>query len=1042
MKFRHFVSLVLICVSSLAAFAASPAELAIQKAAASIAKQPDHYAHYNNLAFAYARRARETSDVAFYAKAEETLKKSFALAPENFEGLRVQAWLQLGRHEFAQALETAKKLNRKAPDDVMVYGYLVDANIELGNYEEAVNAAQWMLDLRPGNIPGLTRAAYLRELHGNLTGSLELMTAAYESTPEFETEDRAWLLTQIAHLHSLRDEPEKAELAVRKALAAFPNYHYALGTLAQIHIGQKRYDEAVTLLETRYKAAPHPENLFALAEALHLAGRTTEARTAFVEFEKLALAESVTADNSNHELILYYADYARNPVKALEIAEMESKRRQDAHTLDCLAWALAANGQYQKANEVMQRALRFGLRDPKVLGHAKAIQEKLANVNSTAVVPDRSDSITVIAKLLEPGVDLRNAEVFARTLFSRDDQILQQLGAGIDAGQHEGGGKSLEIRRFGFNVDHGGTNGGLKILVDGVQQNQGTQGHGQGYLGALKSLSPELIEGVTIINGPFSPEYGDFSGLGVVHIRQRESLPDQFMARLQAGSFHQGRGFLSFSPDAHNTDAYAAYEGSYTDGPFQNPSRYRRDNVNANYTRTIDDNQKLGFRLLFGRNHFYSSGQLPLDLVSTGELDRFGFIDPTGGGRVKLGTASAWYSKSFAGGGNLKLDGFLSRSLFDLYSNFTFFKDDPVRGDGFQQHDSRLQQGANAQYSQPHKRGGIAASFLAGLNFHDNQINVGLYPREGRTPTGVNTRANAHVTNEAGYAQETVSLLQGRLILGGGLRIDTFRYGVRDRVDPNAGGLQYAHAWQGKGNAAFTPSHSLPLTLHLNYGRGMNSIDARAVVQHPEKPRLGTTDFSQVGASSNLGRVALSADLFLIDHSNEQVYVPDDGSFEFQGPSRAYGFEAKASIALTRHLSWSGNLTRISNAFFKGGDHRVYVASAPHFVAGSAITLSSWRGWSGSLRMRAINHYRLDQEDPSIVAAGHTIFDLGASRRITRRVDFSLSLDNLANRGYYETQNYFESRVTPDAPVLARIHATPGFPLTVTLGLTFRFGAK
>ena len=131
--------------------------------------------------------------------------------------------------------------------------------------------------------------------------------------------------------------------------------------------------------------------------------------------------------------------------------------------------------------------------------------------------------------------------------------MFQQLNAGIDAGQHEGGGKSLEIRRFGFNLDHGGVNGGLKVLVDDVQQNQGTQGHGQGYLGSLKALSPELIQDVTIINGPFSAEYGDFSGLGVVHIRQRESLPDEFTVRLQGGNFNNGRGFLAYSPDLPNT---------------------------------------------------------------------------------------------------------------------------------------------------------------------------------------------------------------------------------------------------------------------------------------------------------------------------------------------------------------------------------------------------------------------------------------------------------------------------------------------------------
>ena len=123
---------------------------------------------------------------------------------------------------------------------------------------------------------------------------------------------------------------------------------------------------------------------------------------------------------------------------------------------------------------------------------------------------------------------------------------------------------------------------------------------------------------------------------------------------------------------------------------------------------------------------------------------------------------------------------FCRRSLFDLYSNFTFFLNDPVHGDAFQQHDSRLQEGANAQYTPSAPVGRHRRPLLtAGANFHDNQINVGLYPREGRVPTGVTTRADAHVTNGAGYAQESLSLLHGRLLLGGGLRYDEFRFGVR-----------------------------------------------------------------------------------------------------------------------------------------------------------------------------------------------------------------------------------------------------------------------
>src|SRR5947207_3398303 len=195
--------------------------------------------------------------------------------------------------------------------------------------------------------------------------------------------------------------------------------------------------------------------------------------------------------------------------------------------------ALSIEGQYLKPQE---QAIPAG-----------GVSENL-RIEVDYLIPPIHQSIVITASALEPQVETRSDEVYKRTLFSRDDQLLETLNAGINAGQHEGGGKSLEIRRFGFNLDHGGVNGGLKVLVDDIQQNQGTQGHGQGYLGALKSLTPELVQEVSVINGPFSAEYGDFSGLGVVHIKLKESLPDQVTLRLQGGSFGSYRSFFGYSP--------------------------------------------------------------------------------------------------------------------------------------------------------------------------------------------------------------------------------------------------------------------------------------------------------------------------------------------------------------------------------------------------------------------------------------------------------------------------------------------------------------
>jgi tetratricopeptide (TPR) repeat protein len=301
------------------------------------------------------------------------VRKSFAIAPDNFEGLKVETFLQLERHEYARALEGAAKLNKMVPDDLSVYGYLADANVELGNYKEAIDAAQWMLNLRPGNVGGLIHAAYLRELHGKLAGALELMQMAYEATAPEETEDRAWMLAQTSHLELLSGDVAKAEMHATAALHAFPDYHFALAALARVRLAQSRYDDAVTLLRQRYQAAPHTENLYQLAEAQELAGQHQDADASFREFESLSRAESEMPDNSNRELVAYYVDHAKDPAKALAVARREIVRRHDVFTVDSYAWALAANGDHAEAENQIQAALAVGVKDPTVLRHAEAI---------------------------------------------------------------------------------------------------------------------------------------------------------------------------------------------------------------------------------------------------------------------------------------------------------------------------------------------------------------------------------------------------------------------------------------------------------------------------------------------------------------------------------------------------------------------------------------------------------------------------------------------------------------------------------------------
>ena len=356
-------------------WAQTPAEKKIEQAQASISKQPKKAEFHSALGLAYTQRARETADTTYYDKALVSVDSALKLYSTQVEARRVQIWALLGKHEFAQALTKAQALNQKMPDDLMTYAMLADAQIELGKYKDAEQSAQWLLDIRPGTVVGLTRAAYLRELFGDWEGAISLMDSAYQRTAPQEVEDRAWLLTQLSHLHLGAGRVVEAEIVANEALKLFPDYHYAIAQLAKVREAQGRTDDAVMLLRRHVAIAPHPENHYYLAKALERAGKTDEARTRYALFEKAALSESAGWDNANRELIHYWADHGRADA-AVRLARKEISRRQDIQTRASLAWALYRSGKPELACTEMKQALAIGSRDATLVKQAKIIRSK------------------------------------------------------------------------------------------------------------------------------------------------------------------------------------------------------------------------------------------------------------------------------------------------------------------------------------------------------------------------------------------------------------------------------------------------------------------------------------------------------------------------------------------------------------------------------------------------------------------------------------------------------------------------------------------
>lgn len=384
---RHsiaFFLLVLIAATVAQAETASPspAETSIAEARKAIAAKPDRAEAYNSLAVALLRRARETSDASYVQQADQAVQKSLQLAPGSFESQRTQVFVLLEKHEYVKALDQARALNSKVADDIMVYGLLTQANGELGNYGEAEKAAQWMLNLRPGNSPALSNTAYLRELFGDPDGAYEVLDLALQSTAPGETEESAWLLTRMAHMRLTLGNVDAADNLLHRALDTFPGYRAALEGLAKVRIAQRRPDDAITLLKQCEPPTPRAADFYRLAETLQTAGRADDAKKAFAEFQARAEAESASKDNANRELILYYADQAHQPSKALQLAKQEMAWRHDVYTLDAYAWALHVNGQDQEARNQIEAALAVGIRDAKLFRHAGEIALKSRDLAS------------------------------------------------------------------------------------------------------------------------------------------------------------------------------------------------------------------------------------------------------------------------------------------------------------------------------------------------------------------------------------------------------------------------------------------------------------------------------------------------------------------------------------------------------------------------------------------------------------------------------------------------------------------------------------
>jgi tetratricopeptide (TPR) repeat protein len=295
--------------------------------------------------------------------------------PSHFEAMTLKALLLLTQHRFEEGLLMARALQKVNPYNAFVYGLLVDAQVELGQYTEAIKSAEKMMEIRP-DIRSYSRVAYLREIHGDIDGAIEAMKLAVDAGG-YGDEATEWARVQLAKLYEQKGDIKNAAMQYAIALDERPAYAYAIAGLARLAMHQKDHAKAVLLFEQADGMIQDPSIKEQLAK-VYLLSEKNEKGNAIIEslveeMEKEATGSKANGHHVEKELAEAYMimqDYDKAYKHALIAYRQRAGNIEVAATL---AWASYKTGKTGDALIYIQEALKTGCKNPVLLAHAGLI---------------------------------------------------------------------------------------------------------------------------------------------------------------------------------------------------------------------------------------------------------------------------------------------------------------------------------------------------------------------------------------------------------------------------------------------------------------------------------------------------------------------------------------------------------------------------------------------------------------------------------------------------------------------------------------------
>ena len=633
--------------------------------------------------------------------------------------------------------------------------------------------------------------------------------------------------------------------------------------------------------------------------------------------------------------------------------------------------------------------------------------------------PDPADSkapaiIVTGSRISQIGVaDSANAGVVtseqlsARTVY-RPGELLE-VTPGLIVSQHSGEGKANQFYLRGFNLDHGTD---LRTTVDGMLVNQRSHSHGQGWTD-VNFLIPELASTLDYRKGPYSAEDGDFAAAGSVSVHYVDKLPDTLVS-LGFGENGYRRALIAGSPSVAGGNMLYALELFHNDGPFTKGDNYRKINGVLRFSRGSDSS---GFNVtgMAYEASYNATDQIPKRAVDAGTLDRFSSIDPTDGGKVhRYSLSAAWHANTESTA--TKVGAYVINNRLRIFSNFTYFLDDPVNGDQFSQPDDRTDLAFNASHSRRFTIFGRPSESTVGMQVQRDSILNSLLRTKARQLLSETRQDNIRETSFGAYLENTTQWAEKfRTVLG--LREDYYDFNVRSSLAANSG-QTHASLISPKLSLIFGPWSKTEL--YLNAGAGFHSNDARGTVISVDPktgdpadrvPGLVRAKGLEAGLRTEIiPRLQSTISVYGLDFDSELIFQGDAGTTMAGRPSRRIGIEFSNYYKPTRWLTIDADIAYAKARFRDADPVGRRIPGAVEGVASIAISVADLGPYFGALQFRYFGPRPLI-EDNGVRSKSTATLNGRIGYKISSAITLELEAFNLLNARSSAIDYYYQSRL-------------------------------